>query len=377
MNWRVPLFQLAFGVEEREAALRVLESQWLSQGPETAGFEEAFAKYTGVKHAFAVANCTAALHLAYVVAGVGPDTEVICPSLTFVATANAAYAAGGSARLADITSLDDWTVSPASVEALITPKTRAISVMHYAGYPCDMAAFRALADRHGLMLVEDCAHAIGTWYDGRHVGGWGDIGCFSFFSNKNLSTGEGGMLTTNRDDLAEKIRLMRSHGMTSLSFDRHKGHAFSYDVQAKGFNFRMTEITAAIGAEQLKKLPANNRRREALTATYRQALRDSGLTLPFASCRHQAAYHILPALLPEHADRRAFMQGLKDAQVQSSIHYPPVHSFTAYAGHARTSLALTDIVASREVTLPLYPTMTDEDVAYVARTVVETVGTRV
>ena len=266
MDWQVPLSDIDLGDAEIEAVEKVLRSRWLSMGPVTQQFEAAFAAMCGAKHAFAVSNGTTALHLAYAALGLGPGDEVIVPALTFVATANAIRYTGATPVFADVTSLDDLTISPADIAAKITPRTRAIAVMHYGGYLCDMDAILALAGQHGLAVVEDACHAPGATYDGRGAGTLGDVGCFSFFANKNIAIGEGGMVTTNRDDLAERIRLLRSHGMTTLTWDRHRGHAASYDVVATGFNYRLDEIHSALGLAQLGKLLENNRRRADLVA---------------------------------------------------------------------------------------------------------------
>ncbi|HZU87361.1 MAG TPA: DegT/DnrJ/EryC1/StrS family aminotransferase, partial [Anaerolineaceae bacterium] len=217
MEWRVPLADLDYGLEEEEAVLGVLRSRWLTMGGVTQEFEAQFARLTGSRHAFAVSNATQALHLACLALGIGPDDEVIVPSLTFVATANAVLYTGAEVRFADILGPDELTIDPASIEQAITPRTKAIIVMHYAGYPCRMREITALAEKHGLAVIEDAAHAPGASLDGKVLGTWGSLGCFSFFSNKNLSTGEGGMVTTDSDELAEHVRLQRSHGMTSLT----------------------------------------------------------------------------------------------------------------------------------------------------------------
>ena len=370
MEWRVPLADLDFDQEEEQAVLSVLRSRWLTMGSVTQEFEDEFAKATGVKHALAVSNATVALHLACLALGIGPGDEVIVPSLTFVATANAVLYTGAEVRFADILGPDELNISPTAIENQITTRTKAIIVMHYGGYPCRMAEIRAIADRHGLALIEDAAHAPGAFLDGRALGTWGDVGCFSFFSNKNLSTGEGGMLVTNRDDIAEKVRLLRSHGMTSLTWDRHQGHAYTYDVVDLGYNYRIDEIRSALGRVQLRKLPANNARRKAITETYWQALNGSGLGLPFRGAPEASAYHIFPILLPEGADRKAFIDAMRAAGVQTSIHYPPIHKFSYY--HQRygdIALPITEAAAAREVTLPLYPSMNSEAVDIVLKSV--------
>lgn len=370
--WRIPLADINLGEDEEAAVLGVLRRGWLTMGQVTSEFETAFAELTGVTHAIAVTNCTAALHLAGLALGWSEGDEVIVPSLTFVATANAVRYTGATPVFADVTSEDDFSLDPLAVAARITPRTRAITVVHYAGFAVDMAAIMALAEEHGLAVVEDVAHAPGASLDGRPLGSWGDIGCFSFFSNKNMTTGEGGMLTTNDDGLAEKLRLLRSHGMTTLTWDRHRGHAFSYDVVLPGYNVRMDEMRAALGMVQLGKLVANNARRHELDRLYvdRLAQKLPEVAVPYAEYRGRSAHHIRPVLLPEGTDRRQFMAAMKEQGIQTSIHYPPIHQFSAYASdHDGTQLPLTETIGRREVTLPLYPGMADADVLVVVEAV--------
>lgn len=366
MQINIPLADLEYDAAEEQAALEVLRSRWLTMGAVTQEFESAFAQLLGVKHALAVSNGTHALHLACLALGIGPGDEVIAPALTFVATANAVLYTGAEVRFADIISRSELTISPAAIESLITPRTRAIMVMHYGGYPCRMPAILDIARRHKLAVIEDAAHAPGASLQGRALGTWGDAGCFSFFSNKNLATGEGGMLVTNRDDLAERVRLLRSHGMTTLTWDRHRGHAFSYDVVALGNNYRIDEIRAALGLAQLDKLAANNARRAALTRHYRQKLQElalPGVEIPFAAAAGQPAYHLLPLLLPPGADRQQVMQHLRAAGIQTSIHYPPIHHFSYYRQHyPAVVLPETEAAAAAELTLPLYPSLPVESV---------------
>lgn len=370
--WKIPLFDTDYDQAEIDCATSVIRSGWLTMGEITQRFEERFAEFSGARHAIAVTNCTAALHLATLALGIGAGDEVICPSLSFVAGANSIRYTGAKPVFADIASLDTLCIGPDSIEELITPSTKAIQVMHYAGFPCDMDRIKELAKRHRLYVIEDCAHAPGAELNDRKCGTFGDIGCFSFFSNKNMSTGEGGMLTTNSNELAHKLRLMRSHGMTSLTLDRARGHAFSYDVVETGFNYRIDEIRSAIGLVQLDKLVANNARRRALTEQYRAQLADlDWIQLPFAHSRAGSAYHIFPILLAPAVDRIAFMSYLKERGIQTSIHYPPIHKFSHYAqhGYAATRLPLTEEAASREVTLPLYPLMETAQVDYVVQAI--------
>lgn len=370
MTWKIPLADLDYGAEEEEAVLAVLRRRWLTMGQETERFEAEFADFVGARHAIAATNGTAALHLAGLALGWAPGDEVIVPSLTFVATANAVGYTGATPVFADVCSEQDFSVDPDDVAARITERTRAISVVHYGGYSCDMPRLVELAREHGLAIVEDAAHAPGASLDGRSLGTWGDVGCFSFFSNKNMATGEGGMLVTDDDALAKRLRLLRSHGMTSLTWDRHQGHAFSYDVSAQGYNYRIDEVRAALGRVQLQKLPEHNERRRVLNDTYVDALTEftPELIIPYSQHRGRSSYHIRPVLLPDGVDRRRFMGAMKDQGIQTSIHYPPVHQFSHYRdGTDGQSLPLTEEIARREVTLPLYAGLDADSVITVAQ----------
>jgi dTDP-4-amino-4,6-dideoxygalactose transaminase len=372
MEWRVPLADIKFGEAETTAVTDVLRSGWLSMGEGTRRFEQEFAEFIGARHALAVTNATAALHLACLAVGIGPGDEVILPSLTFVATANAVRYTGAIPVFADIESPDDLNISPASIEARITAKTRAILVMHYAGFACDMPAIMQIARRHNLVVLEDSAHAIGSTLEVRTLGTWGAIGCFSFFSNKNMTTGEGGMLVTDEDALADRLRILRSHGMTSLSWDRHKGHAATYDVVDLGYNYRIDEMRSALGRVQLGKLPASNEQRRELTSLYRELLSEliPEVQMPFASARGTSCHHILPVLLPAGVQRGVFMEGMKVRGIQTSIHYPPVHRFRIYEHDwlsRNTPLPVTEEVSARQVTLPLYASMQPEQVEWVVQ----------
>jgi dTDP-4-amino-4,6-dideoxygalactose transaminase len=369
-RWRVPLSDLDLGPEEIDAMRCVLESRWLTMGPRTEEFEAAFAQHHGASHAIAVSNGTAALHLSYAGLGVSSGHEVILPSLTFVATANAALLCGARPVFADIVSPQEPTIDPAYVESLITPRTRLIVAVHYGGYACRMTEILDLAARHQVPVVEDCAHAPGAMDGERYLGTWGSTGCFSFFSNKNLTTGEGGMIIAADDKLAARLRRLRSHGMTSGTWQRYNERPSDYDVTEPGWNYRIDELRSALGLVQLGKLARSNARRLELTATYRHALKETpGVEIAFAEHRGATACHLLPLVTRDDPQKQAILSGLSGTGIQTSHHYPPIHLFSYYAerfGFRPGMLPQTESFAAREITLPLHPGLTRETVEEIA-----------
>jgi dTDP-4-amino-4,6-dideoxygalactose transaminase len=376
-RWQVPLSDVVVDDELAGAVRETLASGWWSMGPRVAEFEAAFAEFCGARHALAVANGTAALHLALLAVECGPGDEVVVPSLNFVAAANTICHVGATPVFCDIGGEDDLTLDPNDVEAAIGPATKAIVVMHYGGFACDMDAVADIAERHRLVVVEDAAHAPGATWRGRRCGTLGDVGCFSFFSNKNMPVGEGGMMTTDDDELAERLRLLRSHGMTTLTWDRHRGHAHSYDVVRFGFNYRLDEIRAAMGLVQLRRVEAENAGRARISARYREAVDGvGGLSMPFGDAEAQQAssHHLAVVLLPEGLERQPVRDALTARGIQTSVHYPPIHGFTAYETlGGRRALPRTDALADRVLTLPLYSHMTDAQVDAVTGGLLEAV----
>lgn len=377
MEWKVPLFEPDLGEEALEAVGKVIRSKWLTMGEMTSKLERRFAEFVGCRHAIAVSNGTAALHLALTAVDIGPDDDVVCPSLTFVATANAIRYCKAQPIFADVASLNEWNISADTIEAVLTSRTKAVIVVHYAGYPCNMEQIRRLCIDRNLALVEDVAHAPGAKLEGRAMGTWGDVGCFSFFSNKNMTTGEGGMITTESDDMAERLRLLRSHGMTTLTLDRHKGHAFSYDVLEFGFNYRMGELNAALGLAQLKQITKWNNARREIVQLYRSRLAATPeISIPFEAVDSEPAYHIMPVLLPKGVDRSRVMRLMREHGVQTSIHYRPVDTFTAYiqAGLGPDMrLKYTNVIGQRVLTLPLYPSLPEDSVNFVCQCLTEAI----
>ena len=368
---KVPLFDVDLGAEEEAAVLETLRSKWISTGPRCAAFEQAFATAVGSEHAIAVSNGTAALHLAMVGCNIEPGDEVIVPSLTFVATANAARYVGAKVIFADVSSERDLTIAPQAIAELITPRTKAIIVMHYAGFPCEMDAIMHLADRHGISVIEDACHGVLSTLNGRALGTIGRAGCFSFFPNKNMTTAEGGMVVTNDAELARRVRLLRSHAMTTVSYDRARGHAASYDVVDLGYNYRLDDLRAALGIVQLSKMPDDLALRARLRAAYEQML--AGLdevVVPFSGESNESrSNHIMPIVLrgSDRARRDKVRHELQERGVQTSVHYPPAHQLSTFAGTA-WSLPVTERVGNSLITLPLFKLMTQEQLAYVVET---------
>jgi dTDP-4-amino-4,6-dideoxygalactose transaminase len=370
--WRVPLSDLLVDDELLEAVADATSSGWWSMGPRVEEFEAAFASYLGSRHAIAVSSGTAAIHLALLATGCGDRDEVVLPSLNFVAAANSIAHTGARPVFCDIRAEGDPNLDPSDVEAAISASTRAILVLHYAGYCCDIDAILEVARRHDLVVIEDAAHAPGATRDGRMCGTFGHVGCFSFFSNKNLPIGEGGMVVTDDDELARRLHLLRSHGMTTLTWARHRGHASSYDVLLPGFNYRLDELRAAIGLVQLGRLPAENAGRARISARYREALAGTGgVTMPFGEVEEGTtpAHHLAVALMPE-GRRDDVRAALSENRIQTSVHYPPIHRFSHYSkSGAGRALPRTEEVAERVVTLPLFAHMSDDQVEFVIENV--------
>jgi dTDP-4-amino-4,6-dideoxygalactose transaminase len=360
-EWKVPLADVVVPPEDIEAIVAAYRSGWLSMGPRTERFEEDFARYTGARHALAVANGTAALHLICAGVGLGPGDEVVVPSLTFVATVNAIAYTGARPVFADIAGRTEPWLSARAVAAAITPNTRAIMTMAYGGHPGETEELRALAEGHGLTLLEDAAHAAGARLEGRHLGTFGAAGAFSFFSNKNLGIGEGGMVVTDDDDLAARMRLLRSHGMTTLTWDRHRGHASGYDVVALGFNYRIDEPRAALATRKLERLDEENARRAELDARYRSAIADidgvEAALPPVEGAR--SAHHLFTVVAGAGVDREDVRRKLAERGVQTSVHYPPAHRFSIYSD-GDWDLPLTDAYGDATLTLPMFAHMTEE-----------------
>lgn len=370
VDYKIPLFDLNFDEREERAVLETLRSKWISTGPKTAELEKKFSEMLSCRYALGMANCTTALHMGLLLLGIGEGDEVITPSLTFVATVNSIRYVGATPVFCDIKGMDDLTIDPVILETLITSKTRAIIVMHYGGFPCNMDRITAIAKQYNLKVLEDACHGPLSEYHGHKLGTIGDVGCFSFFSNKNISTGEGGMLVTNNDEFHEKGKLLRSHGMTSLSYERARGHSTAYDVVELGYNYRIDDIHSAIALAQIEKLPGDLERRARVRQRYIGNLGSiDGIIVPFEENREFVSNYIFPIVLRNsNADlRNTVRDQLHNAGIQTSVHYPAAHRFSIYR---RDDLHLnqTEYATDNEITLPMYASLTDEQVDYICHT---------
>lgn len=372
-SWKVQLFELNYDEREAQAAHDVIQSGWITMGDQIKQFE---AEFEGLLQnrvkCMAMSSCTAALHTALSTLGIGPGDEVVIPALTFVADANVVRVLGATPVPADCESIQCWNVSADTILPRISKRTKAVMIVHYAGYPCDMDAIVELCKEHDLPLVEDVAHAPGALYKGQACGTFGEFGCFSFFTNKNLSIGEGGMLVSASPDLVKRAGFFRSQGMTSQTLDRHHGRSNAYDVALPGLNYRMDEMRAAIGRVQLEKLANGNERRKYLFAEYARRLADCPeLRIPFgerSDC--DPSYHIFPVLLPEGNNRSYIIEQMKADGIQTSIHYQSFRSFSTFDDLELPITEIADQVSSRVLTLPLFPTMSAAQCALVCDSLV-------
>jgi dTDP-4-amino-4,6-dideoxygalactose transaminase len=364
-----------------EEVVDTLRSGWLTMGPKTVKFEEAFARHVSARHAVAVNSCTAALHLALDVAGIQPGDEVITSVFTFTATAATIMHLKAVPVLVDVLP-STLCMDPAEVERKITPRTRAIVPVHFAGAPAEMDPILDLAARHRLLVVEDAAHALPTRYRGRLIGSLGDLTCFSFYASKNLTTGEGGMVTTEREDLAARLRTRRLHGMTRDAWKRYTAEgSWYYEVEYPGYKYNMTDINAALGLQQLAKLDMFHAVRTYYALLYQLGLADlPELVLPEAPPHIQHAWHLYPIRLRPGAldiDRGAFITRLREENIATSVHFIPLHLHPHYRtalGHAPGDFPVALQAYEGIVSLPLYPRMTEADVwdvVHAVRRVVE------
>jgi dTDP-4-amino-4,6-dideoxygalactose transaminase len=372
----LPMIELGapiLGEAEKQALVAVIDDRWLTMGDRVRRFERAFADLHGVDDAVAVGSATAALQLILSAFDIGAGDEILVPSMSFVATASVVVHAGATPVFVDIEAADRPHLDIDDARRRITPRTRAITVMHYGGYAVDLAPWRRLADEHGLLLFEDAAHVAGL---AGATGTVSDAAAFSFFTNKNMTTAEGGMVVVADEARRERVRLLRSHGMTASTLDRDRGRAVGYDVVDCGFNFRMDELRGALGLVQIERLPRWTRTRVELTARYRSRLAEELplVQVPF-DAGHPTSGHIMPVVLPDGTDRAAVMTAMRAAAVQTSVHYPAIHQFAYYRDRwGGDTLPHTERFSRQELTLPLHPALSSDDVDRVIAALSESVG---
>lgn len=367
--------------EEIDAVVETLRSGWLTTGPRVKAFEKAFAQYLGVSHATALNSGTAALHLALEAIGLSAEQEVIVPTFTFTASAEVVRYFGARPVLVDVDP-SDLNVDVASVESAITSKTRAIIGVDFAGQPCDWARLRTLADDGRIVLIDDAAHALPSWLEGRPIGQWADLTAFSFYATKTLTTGEGGMLVTERKDWADRVEIMSLHGISKNAWNRYTVNgSWFYEVMAPGYKYNMTDIAAALGLVQLRRLETMAARRAAIARSYMAAFETIlELEVPRVKADRSSSWHLYVLRLNLErlrCDRRAFIEALHSENIAASVHFIPLHRHPYYAdclGYAVDDYPTADREYERVVSLPIYSRMTDSDVEDVIEAVARVVG---
>jgi len=367
----IPVADPILGLEEKSALCEVIDSGWITMGERVQRFEEDLAKIHSVEETVAVNSCTAGLHLILDALGIGLGDEVLVPSLTFVASINCVLYVGATPVLVDIASIETPLMSIEDAARKFTDRTKAIILVHYAGYLADLPAWKKFADERGLFLIEDAAHATGL----KEVGTCGVAAALSFYGNKNMTTAEGGAIIASDKQLLEKMRKLRGHGLTSGTFQRHSGSNPGYDMVMLGFNYRMDELRAAIGIVQLKHLNAWNQKRKNLTIAYRSLLEDlvPDVVVPFRD-NEVSSYHIMPVVLPDGTDRASVIRSLREAGIQTTIHYPPAHLFSYYRERwPSLELPVTENYARRELTLPLFPRLEATHLERISRALAKSV----
>ena len=359
---RVPFFVPDISKSDKLAVMNALNSHMLTDGPQLRKFEREFAKYTGSKYAVGVSNGTAALHLALKALGLKKGDEVIIPNITFVATANSVLLTGATPVLADV-NYDDMNISLDSIKQNITSKTKAILPVHIAGKICKMTQIKKIAKKNNLLLIEDCAHAIGTKLNNKHAGTFGSIGCFSFYPTKNFTTIEGGMVITNSKRIAEYVTSARSHGLTRSLADRYsKGKPWDYDIINPGFNYRLDEIRASLGLSQLKRINSLNSKRFLASKYYSKQLEEiPGIITPEIFRNKEHTYHLYIIRIKNEfgQNRDVVFKKLKKVGIHVSLHYKPLHRFSAYKNLTKTygRLDNSEQIYKESLSLPLYPSI--------------------
>lgn len=375
-QYQIPFFRPTIGQEEIDSVVETLKSGWLTTGPKVRKFEQAFAQSVGAEFAIAVSSCTAALHLALEAVGVGPGDEVLVPSLTFASTGETVMHLGGRPVLID-SCPDTLCIDPDQLERKITKRTKAVLPVHYGGHPCDMDEIQAIARKHGIAVIEDAAHAIPAHYRDRPVGAISDLTCFSFYANKTITTGEGGMVTTNDRELADRVRLMSLHGISKDAWKRFSAEgSWYYEILAPGYKYNMTDLAAAIGLHQLEKSGRFHQQRSAIAESYDAAFADlPEIKVPAVREEVVSAWHLYVIQVDVERlsiSRNDFIKALNAAGIGTSVHYLPLHMHPLYRdrfGYAPEDLPVAQSAFDRIISLPIYPTMTDAEIEHVTSTV--------
>ena len=377
MRDHIPYGRQEIDEDDIAAVVEVLRGDWLTTGPAVERFERAFAQLVGAEHAVAVSNGTAALHLAMVAAGLGPGDEVIVPTFTFAASANAARYVGADVRFCDVRT-DTLGIDVEQATRLVNPRTRAIVVVDYAGIPCDLDEIMKLAERHGLTVIEDACHAVGATHRGRPIGSIAHLSTFSFHPVKHLTTGEGGMVTTADPDLDRRLRRLRNHGIDTDFRQRETAGTWEYDVVELGFNFRLSDINAALGASQVAKVPGWVERRRAIAARYRELLADAPVTMLTEPDHAVASWHLFPVLLDAAdggPDRSKVFAELRAAGIGVNVHYRPLHLHTSFRdGAEEVHLPVAEDAYARLLSLPMWHGLQGDDQGRVVTTLLTTIG---
>ena len=372
----VPFYQPWITNQDEKAISEALKSRWLTGGPLAADFEKKFAEYMGVKCAVSVNSCTAALHLAMRVLNIKSGDEVVVPDLTFAATANAALFVGATPVFADIDE-KTFNISPNDVLNKITPKTKAIIPVHYGGQPCDMTELIEIAQDYKLHIVEDCAHSLGAKYDGKQTGSFGVFGCFSFYPTKIITTLEGGMITTNDENLAKKLQVLREHGMSKSAIDRESEASWYYDVVDLGYNYRLNELQSALGISQLERVENGIKMRMEAARYYGERLNLNGIVTPYEAAGRSHIYHLYVIKVDKDKfglTRDELFKKLSADKVGVSLHYTPLHKLSFYKKFLNSTtnkFPVAEQIYQQILSLPLYPNMTKNDVDYVVDSIGE------
>lgn len=373
---KVPFFVPHISNDDIASVIKALKSPLLTDGPILREFERVYSQFTGAKYAIGVSNATAALHLSLKALGLKKGDEVIVPDQTFVATANAVLLTGATPVLADVEE-DGMNISPDSIEENITKKTRVILPVHIAGKACNMTLIKKIARKHNLMILEDCAHAIGARYNDKHVGTFGVAGCFSFYPTKNITTIEGGMVVTNSKQITDYVRVARSHGLTRSLFQRYTtGKPWDYDVIEPGYNYRLDEVRASLGLSQLKRLKKMNNLRKRAFERYNERLRHvKGIVVPEISNKDDNVYHLYIIRVQKSygVKRDVLFEKLLKMGIRTSLHYKPLHEFTAYKKLTKSYGSLKNTIAlyNEMLSLPLYPYITQREQDHVIKCIIE------